>query len=260
MLKQQYISFKTICLGLSAFFLITLSCSSVPFLSPTTTPTSTSTTTPTITPSPSPTATNTATSTLTPIQIIGGWRNIFLDPFDSNNNHWQIDPIEGSLGSILFSFENGKYRWTVNTLTKDGMFLQVLAPTDSLNDCYVSVDVEQKSGAEGKAFGLAIRASETEGYFFEINQYKRTYNFISHISGEWQFPIYETESSAIHSDAINTISVKVEGSSYSLFINDELVNHYSDATLPTGFVGVLVSVLGISDAIIEFDNFTLYAP
>jgi hypothetical protein len=260
MLKQQYISFNAICLGIAAFFIITLSCSSVPFLSPTATPTSTSTNTPTITPSPSPTATNTATSTLTPTQIFGSWRSIILDPFDSNSNYWQSEPSQGSWGSILFSFENGKYRWTVTSLTKDGVFFQILAPTDSLNDCYVSVDVEQTSGEEGKNFGLAIRASETEGYFFEINQYKRTYNLISHLAGEWQFPIYETESSAILSDGVNTISVKVEGSSYSLFINDKLVNHYSDATLLTGFVGVLVSVPGISDAIIEFDNFTVYAP
>jgi hypothetical protein len=140
------------------------------------------------------------------------------------------------------------------------MFLDILAPTDSLNDCYVSVDVEQTNGVEGATFGLAIRASETEGYFFEINPSKKTYNFISHLAGEWNFPIYETESTSIHSDGANTISVKAEGSSFSLFINDELVNHYSDATLLNGSVGVLISVSGVSNVIIEFDNFTVYGP
>jgi hypothetical protein len=140
------------------------------------------------------------------------------------------------------------------------MFLPILAPTESLNDFYVSVDVEQTSGAEGETVGLAIRAGEKGGYFFEVNQFKKTYNFISSLGGEWQFPIYETESSAIHSAGINTISVKVEGSSFSLFINDELVNHYSDATIPTGSVGILVSVKGFKDAIFEFDNFIIYTP
>jgi hypothetical protein len=259
MIKSKFISFHAMVLGLSAFFLISISCSSAPFLSPTATPTPTSTATPTIT--PSPTATITTTPTFTPTPIFGSWRSVFYDSFDSNSNQWQSEPIDfQGFGSIYYSFVNGKYQWTVTTLTKDGIFLNIMAPTDSMTDGYVSVDIEQGSGGEGATFGLAIRASDSEGYFFEITPSKKTYNFISHLAGEWSFPIYESESTAIHSTGTNTISVKVEGTAFSLFINNELVNHYSDATIPNGSVGLLISVAGISDAIIEFDNFTLYAP
>jgi hypothetical protein len=257
MMIHKHISVNAVFLGLSAFFLISIGCTSVPFLSPIATPTYTSTYTPTIT--ASPTLTKTTTPTLTPTPIFGSWRDVFIDPFDSNNNNWQSEPIEGQLGTIEFSFENGKYKWTVSTITNDGMFLPILAPTESLSDFYLSVDVEQTSGAEGETVGLAIRTVETGGYFFEVNQFKRTYTFISILAGEWQFPIYEAESSAIHSAGINTISVKVEGSSFSFFINNELVNHYTDATIPTGSVGILVSVTGFKDVVFEFDNFALYA-
>ncbi len=245
-------------LGVSAFGLLSLSCSSVPFLSPTETPTSTSTLTPTTT--PSPTSTITATPTLQPTPIFGKWKNVFLDPFDTNENQWQSEPIEGSLGTIEFSFEHGKYRWVVSTSTKDGMLYPSLAPTDSCEDCYVSVDVEQTSGSEGKNFGLVLRATEKGAYFFEINQYTGMYSFLNVVDGEWNFPIYEIESSAIKKDGTNTISVKAEGSSFSLFINGEFVNQYSDGAIPEGAIGVLISVGGIADVVIDFDNFSVYAP
>jgi putative multiple sugar transport system substrate-binding protein len=164
MQKQQYISFNSICLGLSAFFLIgvSLSCSSLPFLSPIPTPTSTSTNTPTIMPSPSPTATNSATSTQ------GITIGIVFSEWDTVRPSLLRDMIRtaGYDAKVLSSHDAESERKNIEELTTQGIKVIVVSPIESYStSTATAVDEAHAAGVTVVNYDRLICNTQNVDYY-----------------------------------------------------------------------------------------------
>ncbi|MBN1438448.1 MAG: hypothetical protein JW929_03480 [Anaerolineales bacterium] len=245
---------------LGAALVVSLNCTAVSSLFPTPTPTPTATNTPTLTPSATPTATETATPTITPTLNTGGWPKIFEDSFSNNANGWLLEPWEADYGASQREIKNGKFRMAVESKSGDGLLVGTFAPLDPLGDCLVSVDALQIDGPATAKFGVLVRASDVDAYYLLITPSARTFSLYVALSGEWQLPISEMRTPVIHPDGVNTISVKALGSALTLYVNNTPVGAIADVKRMEGFAGVVVTVAEYSDAVVDFDNFTVYAP
>jgi hypothetical protein len=239
---------------LGSTFLTTLACSAIPLFRPN------STVTPTSTPTFTPTVTTIKAPTSTPTQIYGDWRLIFRDPMDSNTRGWWTGSSNGDIANILVSFSDGKYRSDVTTTTDSGYIFWVKAPSDPLDDCYVSVEAKKNSETTNVKYGLTLRISDSGFYAFLIDPDAKKYTFFLVNNGVWDTLVEITGSEAILSGSVNTLAVKAEGSSFSLFINGQFIRQVDDGILSSGNVGLAITIPANSHTIFDFDNYELRAP
>jgi hypothetical protein len=189
----------------------------------------------------------------------GEWPLILRETFDSNNRDWFVGPYDGTFITETVSFADGKYTW--NAVAKDSIMDYASPALDPLEDCYVSVEGRQISGSEYAEYGLIIRQSDAGDYSFGIDEGTGEFYFGIYYDEDYTFLIDYTESDTIRQGGVNTLAVEAVGSHFTLYINGEQVGEADDATLSSGVAAVMIALDEKDDtAIIEFDNFEVYAP
>jgi hypothetical protein len=257
-LKKRWFPILAVAAGL---FLPSLACSSIPFLAPTPTPTATSTPTPTKTPTPTetPTITPTFTPSMTPTQSYLDWPVVLADSFDDNTNNWFVGPSNDEFANSVFSITDGQY--LVDMTALKGFFWWLTPSVKNLNNFYVTVEVENKTGPVSSDYGLVCRLSSRNKYYFAIAAEYQEYSFMVLNNNQWTTIIDWTSSNLITASGSNQVSVLAKGTSFTFFINGEMVNQAEDSTLKSGKVGIAVELAKAGDtALIAFDNFQVQAP
>jgi hypothetical protein len=198
-------------------------------------------------------------ATDTPEETAGGWPLILRETFDDNSLNWFNGTYNGEYLTETVSLENGKYQWVVSA--KDYGMDWGAPDIDPLADCSVSVEGQQTSGSEEAEYGLMIRHTDDGDYMFGIDQKTGEYYFGVYANDDYISLIDYTPSDAIHTDGVNVLAIRATGSSFQLFINDELVGKADDSTLTSGIVAVFVYLNNAGDeAEFRFDNFEVYGP
>jgi len=162
----------------------------------------------------------TATSATTTSNVI------FQDALTSNTNGWSDDGAN-------CTFKNGSYQITNGYIC--------FAPiSGEITDAIVSVQVKQVSGPQTDPYGITVRHTSTGNF----------YNFDVASNGEWAFFIHKngqatrlhdyTTNAAIKTglNQTNTLKVAMKGSTFTLYINGQLVGQVTDATFASGKVGL----------------------
>jgi hypothetical protein len=241
-------------------FLASLACSSIPFLAPSPTPTATTTPTPTETSTPTitPTVTPTFTPSLTPTQSYLDWPVVLSDSFGDNSNGWYVGTVNNEYLRDVVSITGGRY--VVDATAYKSVFSRLFARTRVLSDFYLIVEAE-KTGTINSDFGLVFRDNSTDQYYFAISSDEQSYSLDLYDAGEWKNLIDWRSTSQIKTAGPNQIAVLALGSSFTLFINGETVDQFSDSTLKAGKVGFGFSLAKAGDkAVFGFDNFEVRAP
>ena len=260
-IKSRWVVFLIAVAGL---FLSSLACNSIPFLAPTPTPTATSTPTPTQTPTSTrthtPTATRTFTPSITPTESYLDWPVVLSDSFDDNSNDWFTGDVKNDYITGTVAVTGGQY--LVDITAKKGVFWYLNPNVRNLDDFYLTIDVEKKTGQETADYGpvFQITASNNK-YFFAIDANYQEYFFTLSNNGEWTTIIDWTRSSQIKTDGVNQIAVLAKGSNFTFFINGEQVDKAENSTLSLGKVGVGMELSKAGDkAQISYDNFVVQEP
>lgn len=231
-------------------------------------PSPTATFTPTLTPTPTPNLTATqqvirSTATAQAIQVlatdsISKWPVLFTDPFDTNNNQWDVGVDEDDFLKVNRQITNGKYQW--DATAKKGFIAWIPAYTKSVSNFHLSADIEQLDGSSQSDYGLIFREDANSNfYYFGID---RDGFFVSvNYNSDWSDLIEFTVSSAILPKGTNRLTVIAEGSHFIFFINDHYVGEMTDDQIKKGTTAIAVELHGSDlQATIEFDNFELRAP
>jgi hypothetical protein len=142
------------------------------------------------------------------------------------------------------------------TFTPDGLAVKpnggqayiCLAPTVPLGDMAVSVTVQQVSGAETHAYGIAFRHNEPKSYyFFGIDSHGRfTLTIVVNDVSHTVMPF--AASPAIHTGigATNELEVIAQGRIITLLVNRAAVGQATMSTFASGTVGLR----GINDGVV----------
>jgi hypothetical protein len=135
------------------------------------------------------------------------------------------------------------------------------APSDSITDFYISVEVGMLSGTGTAYQGLYFRDSEDGSYFFTVWE-NQTYDFYRLAPDDIWVPIIKpVMDSVIRPGRVNRIAVLAQGGQFTFFVNGKLVNSAFDRKLGSGKVGITAGVWAVGrDAVWEFDNFIILTP
>ena len=125
----------------------------------------------------------------------------------------------------------------------------------SLGDLAASVTVQQKSGANNQAFGIAFHHITPKNYYFFGIDGRGHFTATAVVNDVRQVVIPFTSNAAIHTgtNATNRLQVIAKGQTVTFLVNSVAVGQASLSTFATGTVGLR----GISDGEVVFQQLSI---
>ncbi|HUA18161.1 MAG TPA: hypothetical protein VMB25_05405 [Bryobacteraceae bacterium] len=152
-----------------------------------------------------------------------------FDDFSSGLDAWE----DGNHGASTWSYDN-------NGFVNPGA-LSLLARSRGLTD----YDVDGLIQIEAKGIGLAVRASGARNYqaarLLVDNSGRVPGLLLEHyavLDGKASKPVRVRYPGRYQPDQLYRVSLRVEGDSFTLYLQGQLVDYWSDARLKTGGVGL----------------------
>jgi hypothetical protein len=205
-----------------------------------------------------PEATTAPTATVKTASDPEEWPVVFSDTFDEDTGDWFTGPDEGDYAIVDISIADGKYLFSMTT--KEPSTYWLTPDAGRYGDVLVSVDVERVSGTQEGDYGLMFRLDE-EYYHFSINSDWQEYSVYLSVGDDWEAIIDYTESDLINPDGSNRLAVLAVGSTFTLYLNGQELDSFTDDRLPRGEVGIAVNMYNSGETLdLEFDNFEIKAP
>ncbi|NOZ48704.1 MAG: hypothetical protein GXP37_01495 [Chloroflexi bacterium] len=222
--------------------------------------TSLPTTTPTVTPTTGPTRTPTATPggptpTTTPIPS----PLVFADDFSNPGSGWAT----GVTSSCQRVYSNGEYGMAV--LQTNWVCLSS-APQPQAGDMVVQVEARKDSSPDGSVYGLIFGLADpntfSQFYVFWVDPADGTYIVQKYDNGWSNITNVEFTANIHQADQSNQLRVRRAGSQIRLYINDGMVNSFTDdAFTANTYTGVAIwSAYDSNTAISYFDDFKISVP
>ncbi len=235
-----------------------LACNTFDFLVATPTATSTPTATRTLTPTLTPTATITPTRTITPTVSYLDWPVEFSDTFDDKYGGWYTGTDSDEYATLNVSITGGKYNFRITA--RKPVFTQLSPDLENLKDFFLAVDIQKLSGAVTADFGLIFR-NRGDFFYFSINPDTRRYAIYAFDNDEWDTITQPKRFASIDANGVNRLAVLAQGSTFTLFINDEEVETFEDDMSDRGTVGLGFGLAKGGDTLnLAIDNFAVSTP
>ena len=162
------------------------------------------------------------------VEEIDPQRNIlFQEDFNNNDKNWPI--IEDS--AVITSLENGKY-YIEHTIADLNSYFYIYINSILNNEYTIETSFNFIEGVEDFMYGLIwFRKDSFNHYYLYFNDNKfligYIYNYKHHLISDWT----ESESIKLNGEQ-NKIELKISGSHFDLFINDDLVyGHDAEAAI-----------------------------
>jgi LPXTG-motif cell wall-anchored protein len=154
----------------------------------------------------------------------------------------------------------GVYHLKVNNPNVAGA---VLLPTHSYGQFSVEVEVEDNSdtlqGASSQ--GLVFRAEDLSNYYAVLLNSREGQYTIRKLEGdEWTDIVPMTDSPLVKADTeLNVLRVDGDGDDFTVYLNDEELDTFSDSTFAKGSVGMILVNEDAVEPHMHFDNIVVYS-
>ncbi len=191
-----------------------------------------------------------------------GWQMVLEDPFDSNQNRWDMEYGATEWGVLEQILKEGSYHWSLDSSQSEGLFTRSLANvTQRLEDFYLSVEVSQSTDAPNMAAGgLLFRYSDQDNFCVFSADGTQQVSISVLKDDEWEDLLIWTYAPELRRDGANRLVVLARGKRVKFFVNDVLVHELDDVHFSEGGVGLVAQVYEDEKAQFQFDNFRLYVP
>jgi len=198
-------------------------------------------------PTPQPTSTprpiSTPTATATPF---------YFDDFSDSSSGWYVNT-----GNVYqTSYTNGEYE--IRILNKE-QWSGITAP-QIINSSKYKMEVDIYSNIVGSSHGLISDWKDWSNFYvFLLNPKTKEFSFWKKVSNSWTPLVSPSYSSNINSGtAVNHLKIERNNSSISLYVNNQLLTTFSDATFLSGRTGLYVqSPPDTAPVSVRVDNFQL---
>lgn len=191
------------------------------------------------------------------IESARNWPGVVVDLFDQPVYEWPTSSETFSGGSITWSIEEGKYRWTASA--NRGFAYWIYPIQQPVGDFYLAVEVEHASGTSDSEAGLIFHVNERDYWCYLISGEGDLFIGLR-INGEWQLS-WPMGSSHIYSGKPNQLAVVSQNNYYLFLINGYSFMSIGEDALPAGPAGLMINLWNAGDqAAWDFDNFELRTP
>jgi hypothetical protein len=210
---------------------------------PTPSPTPAATSTPTATPTPSPTP--------TPAVSLQVGMLLYSEDFSELSDAWS----QGVVGEGEYGLEDAKYSIKVNK----SQYVVWEGLGDEFGDFAAQVETTLVEGDKFNASGLMFRFQDKENYYMLSVNGNLKYHVGKEIGGEWRDVIDWREHEALlPMGQPNLIRLVGHGNTFTLYINGELADEFTDTDLDSGDLAIHVVVYDQEPARALFDNLEVW--
>jgi len=194
---------------------------------------------------------------------------ILSDPLATNIHNF---PISTS-GTKVYVFKDGAYHVTNNGDSGIAVVLEETLPGGPIGYALTMKEIQGDDNSINNSFGMILRYShQTKGnqaintfYSFEVvNSADGQYRFYKYDNSKgpsvnpWTEVWYQAFGHEFHqghgSNAINTIKIFANGSTFTFIVNGKTVGNAKDSSFSSGTVGMLVNLKGTE---VAFSNMVL---
>ncbi len=178
---------------------------------------------------------------------------LFSDDFSNTSSPgwWQgVDP-PGE-----WDITNGHYYGQVGDA--DSYYYVYNTTVSGLTDFRIEATTNQLGTATDHSWGIILRATDEAFYAFEISADGYVV-FSVYTPTDWDDLYGWVKSAAIRPKGqTNTLRVDVQGTSFTFYVNGQLIDHVTDATLSSGSVGFIVETWGDPNGGAWFDDLEVW--
>jgi hypothetical protein len=180
---------------------------------------------------------------------------LFEDDFSNLTSGW--DRIQDTDGST--DYVDGKYKIIINIPNTD-----VWAnPRKKFSNVVIRVIAAKLSGSNDNHYGVICRYLDANNFYFFVISSDGYYGIGKVKDGKHQLVNREEmlPSEAIRQgEGNNTLQAVCNGSTLSLYVNNELLDTQTDAEFTTGDVGLIAGTFGEAGVEVIFDDFRVKTP
>jgi hypothetical protein len=172
---------------------------------------------------------------------------LYEDDFEDVDSGWDTwDDTEAAGG-----YEDGMYAIEVKEVDT---FYWANAGQD-FSDFVLDVDATKLNGVDNNHFGVIFRYQDSKNFYMFGLASDGYYHFGYYKDDEWTYITEWTETGAISAgEALNHITVRCEGSTFTLIVNGEELATITDRTYDSGDIGFYVGTIDDAPVKLAFDN------
>jgi hypothetical protein len=210
----------------------------------------------TVAPTPEPTC-NISSS------IKSEWPVIYCEEFNDNRNNWKIGQFDNDLVKTTTKMENGKFIIENVGKPTSGYSGGVVSwyGLAKASDFAVTATVKISSKNRDVSWGFVFRNTSNTKNFYEFEIYKQGYyDFLKLKDGVWSPLLINKSNSAIKWDEENTLTIVGEGNKFMFYVNDQLINSYSDSSITGTVISLATTQAEGATATYTIDNILVRAP
>ncbi|MBI5951556.1 MAG: hypothetical protein HY865_07850 [Chloroflexi bacterium] len=191
-----------------------------------------------------------------------GWVEVMNDQFDGNVNLWPLGKDTNSYADTNTEIKNGILEWSLTAHQDVYYHIEPGANNNLQKDFYLTTDVRQADGPLNSEYGVTFHLLGWKHYYFSISDTGEVLvKKRSSRDGDDTEQLYWDFSSNVRPGEYNKLTVFAQGSHFTFCVNQQVVVELDDDTYTKGRVGIAMGLDRAADeAIIEYDNYTVYAP
>jgi hypothetical protein len=154
-----------------------------------------------------------------------------------------------------YHFDNGRYNMIVYPMNS----WKSSAIGNSYSNFIIDVEARQEGGTSDNVYGVVIRMVDWNNYYNFLVSGDGYYEMAKMENGRWS-PVSWKKSDAINpGNATNLIRIVGNGNAFSFYVNDALLEEYTDSSFSSGNIGLTVGTnYAIGPARVSFDNISVW--
>jgi hypothetical protein len=160
-----------------------------------------------------------------------GWKVIFSEKFDNNNQKWDLNPYDGKYVSYQASVADGVFKETMNgkaagNFLGAGIHAMVLGKA---TDFYVGVTGKIDSKFKNSSWGIGFMADDERNAYVNFGVLKNSYSLYRHNKDALIIDnVLENKATdKIEVGAMNKLELKKDGNNLEYFINGKSIAKYN---------------------------------
>lgn len=200
--------------------------------------------TPTVTPFP------TATQTATPQPVLEG--RLYFEDFSNDQTGWDANDDEVS----EFYYSGGQF--FIEIVNTDSYYF--VTSDRTFADGVLSVETSHVSGDDASTGGLILwRFKDTDNYYAMEITNNGTFSIHRSLDGVFDIIKLPTYSPFLNTAGnSNKVTIAAYENNFDVYLNDQFVFHFNDASLPSGSIGLGAYPALASGVKVAFDNLAVY--
>lgn len=165
--------------------------------------------------------------------------------------------IWGGVSDANFSryYQNGSYEMAVNQINS----WRSVSAGNNYGDIILEVEATQKAGQNDNVYGVIVRRVDWNNYYNFLISGDGYYEVARLQNNSWSTPSWNKSSAIKTGQATNLIRVVCDGDKFSFYVNDVLLQNYTDSSFSSGSIGLTAGTnYALGSVTIDFDNLKIW--